>query len=348
VRLLAISDHDSIVVPNPSIARPRYSVVVPVYGNEPTLVALLGELGELATGLDGPLEVVFVVDGSPDGSLILLRRLLSEGEPFSAQVITLSRNFGSFSAIRVGLAAAEGDLVAVKAADLQEPPSLLVDFFAQLADGFDVVVGVRAGRSDGLVSGLMSSAFWALFRRFGHADMPRGGVDVFGCTQEVAGHLIRMEESHTSLVGLVHWVGFRRAQASYVRQPRPVGRTAWRFWAKARYLLDSIFSFTDIPIIAIAVLGVVGVVVSLGVAAAVLIVWLTSGITVAGYAPIMLSIVFTASSVLLSLGVIGSYVWRTYENTKHRPNAIPMHHERFPVAEAQSSPTSMSGSTPSG
>ena len=351
-RLSAISDRNPNVVPTAPpdlpVVRPRCSVVVPVYGNEPTLVALLGELGGLAAGLGGLLEVVFVVDGSPDGSLILLRRLLAEGSPFTAQLITLSRNFGSFSAIRVGLAAAEGDFVAVKAADLQEPTSLLADFFSKLEEGFDVVVGVRAGRSDGLVSGLMSRAFWALFRRFGHADMPRGGVDVFGCTHEVATHLLRLEESHTSLVGLVHWVGFRRTEVAYIRQPRPVGETAWRFWPKARYLLDSIFSFTDIPILAIGVLGVVGVVVSLGIAVAVLVAWLTSGIKVAGYAPIMLSIVFTASSLLVSLGVIGSYVWRTYENTKHRPNAIPMHHERFPGPEAPLKPPSISGSTPSG
>ena len=114
---------------------PRYSVVVPVYLNEPTLGLLVERLEDLADELDDNLEVVFVVDGSPDGSIVLLRRLLSEERRFSSQLISLSRNFGSFSAVRAGLAAAEGDYIAMMAADLQEPVSLVRDFFRGLAGG---------------------------------------------------------------------------------------------------------------------------------------------------------------------------------------------------------------------
>lgn len=311
----------------------RYSVVVPVYGNEQTIPELIDECGRLAVELDGRLEVVFVVDGSPDGSLILLRRLLADSKSFTAQLIALSRNFGSFSAIRAGIAAAEGELIAIMAADLQEPISLIQDFFRALASGrYDIAVGTRISRSDPMASMVTSRAFWGLFRRMGQPDIPRGGADVFACTRQVASQLIRLDESHTSLIGLLYWVGFRRCEIPYERRPRPVGKTAWRFRRKLRYLLDSLFSFTDIPIMAITAIGMIGVIVSAGVAIAVLVAWLTSGIAVAGYTPIMLAIVFTASSVLVSLGVIGSYVWRTYENTKGRPGAIAMTHERFPSA----------------
>ncbi len=296
---------------------------------------LLEELATLAADVDGPMEVVFVVDGSPDGSLVVLRRLLSEGAPFSSQLIALSRNFGSFSAIRVGLAAAGGEYVGVMAADLQEPVTLVRDFFAALSNGeHDIAVGVRASRNDPFLTVLASRIFWSVFRRLGQPELPRRGVDVFACTRQVATELIRLRESHSSLVGLLYWVGFRRIEIAYERRPRTVGKTGWRFRQKLRYFLDSIFSFTDIPIIAIIAIGFIGVVVSVAVGVAVFVAWLAGGVAVAGYTPIMLSIVFTASSVLVSLGVIGSYVWRTFENTKGRPSAIPMTHERFGGVDA--------------
>src|SRR5438552_1928789 len=163
--------------------RPTYSVVVPVYLNEATLASLVERLDGLAGELDGALEVVFVVDGSPDGSLVLLRRLLAEERRFSAQLIALSRNFGSFSAVRAGLAVAEGDYIAMMAADLQEPVSLVHDFFRGLASGeHDIAVGVRQSRDDPISDALPARAFWWLYRRLVQHEIPRGGVDVFGCT----------------------------------------------------------------------------------------------------------------------------------------------------------------------
>jgi glycosyltransferase involved in cell wall biosynthesis len=311
-----------------------YSVVVPVYRNEPTLVALVERLEGLAGELDEQLEVVFVVDGSPDGSLVLLRRLLSEERRFSSQLISLSRNFGSFSAIRAGLAAAEGDLIAVMAADLQEPASLARDFFRGLADGeHDIAVGVRTARDDPVADMLPARVFWWLFRRLVQPQIPPGGVDVFGCTRRIASQLVRMEESHTSLVGLLYWLGFRRLEVPYVRQPRPVGSSGWGFRRKVRYLLDSIFSFTDLPITVIIVVGAIGIAASTIWAVAVLAAWAAGKINVPGYTPLMLANLFVTSAILISLGLVGSYVWRTDENSKRRPSVVPMTHERFGVED---------------
>ena len=243
--------------------RPTYSVVVPVYRNEETISAVVERLDGLAGDLDGDLEGVFVVDGSPDASLLLLRRLLSEKRRFSSQLIALSRNFGSFSAVRAGLAAAEGEYIAMMAADLQEPVTLVRDFFRGLARGeHDIAIGVRTGRDDPVRDMLPARIFWWLFRRLVEPAIPRGGVDIFGCTRQVADQLLRLEESHTSLVGLLYWVGFRRLEVPYERRPRLVGSSGWGFRRKMRYLLDSIFSFTDLPITLIIVLGAIGVSVS--------------------------------------------------------------------------------------
>lgn len=307
-----------------------YSVVVPVYRNEETLATLVDRLEDLAADLDAPMEVVFVVDGSPDGSLLLLRRLLSEPKAFSSQLVSLSRNFGSFSAVRAGLAVAEGDFIAMMAADLQEPVSLARDFFRALAGGaHDIAVGVRIERDDPAGDMLPARIFWWLYRRLVEPQIPKGGVDVFGCTRQVADHLLRLDESHTSLVGLIYWVGFRRVEVPYVRQPRPIGKSSWSFRRKVRYLLDSIFSFTDLPITVIIVIGALGVAVSMIWAAVVIAAWAAGSINVPGYTPLMLALFFVTSTILIALGLVGSYVWRTYENSKGRPGAIPMTHERF-------------------
>jgi glycosyltransferase involved in cell wall biosynthesis len=315
--------------------RPLYSVIVPVYRNEETLAAVVERLAALADELDGGLEAVFVVDGSPDASLLLLRRLLSEKRRFSSQLIALSRNFGSFSAVRAGLAASEGDYVAMMAADLQEPVSLIHDFFRGLAGSeHDIAIGVRVARKDPVQDMLPARIFWWLYRHLVQREIPPGGVDVFACTRQVANQLLRLDESHTSLVGLLYWVGFRRLEVPYERQPRLAGTSGWGFRRKLRYLFDSIFSFTDLPITAIIVLGVLGVAVSTVWAAVVLVAWAAGKINVPGYTPLMLALFFVTSSILTALGLVGSYVWRTYENSKGRPGVIAMTHERFGADES--------------
>jgi glycosyltransferase involved in cell wall biosynthesis len=309
-----------------------YTVVVPVYGNEETIPALLARLAELFGDLDGDCEAVFVVDGSPDGSLVLLRRLLPDSG-LQAQLVTLSRNYGSFAAIRAGLAVARGEFVAVMAADLQEPVSLVEDIFAQLATGeFDVAVGVRSERNDPALSSVASRAFWGFYRRYVQKDLPAGGVDMFGCTRQVVTELLRLEESNTSLVGLLYWLGFRRAEVPYVRQEREHGKSGWTLKKKLRYMNDSIFSFTDLPITVLITAGFLGVVASVFAGVAVFIAWATGNVEVAGYTPLMLMLFLLCSSILLALGIVGSYVWRTFENSKQRPGAVPMHHEVYPAA----------------
>jgi glycosyltransferase involved in cell wall biosynthesis len=311
-----------------------YSVVVPVYGNEATIPALVARLARLAHEIDGPFEAVFVVDGSPDGSLPLLRRLLPDSG-LQAQLVTLSRNYGSFSAIRAGLAVARGAYVAVMAADLQEPVSLVEEIFQRLATGeHDVAVGVRTERNDPGLSSLSSRLFWGFYRRQVQKDLPAGGVDMFGCTRQVVTELLQLEESNTSLVGLLYWLGFRRTEVPYVRQEREHGTSGWTVRKKLRYMNDSIFSFTDLPITLLITAGLLGIGLSVVAGIAVFAAWATGNVEVAGYTPLMLMLFLLCSAILLALGIVGSYVWRTYENSKGRPGAIPMQHEHFrPAAD---------------
>lgn len=307
----------------------RYSLIIPVYKNEPTLPPLVAALSQLSAQLDGLLEVVFVVDGSPDRSHAVLRDALTRSG-LAAQLISLSRNFGSFAAIRMGLDAAHGPYFAVMAADLQEPPELAAEFFRTLEAGqVDVVVGVRQSRGDPWLSAASSRLFWAAYRRFVQPEVPPGGVDVFGCNKVVRDALLRLRESNSTLIGLLFWLGFRRAELPYVRLPRPVGRSAWSFRRKLRYLMDSCFALTDLPINLIMAVGAFGLSASVILSVVVFVAWLVGAIPVPGYTPVMLLLLTAFTALMLSLGVIGSYVWRTFENTKNRPLYVPMVHEVF-------------------
>jgi len=307
----------------------RYSVVIPVYGNESTLGAVIARLSSVASRLDAPMEAVFVVDGSPDGSLLVLRRLLPEAS-IPSQVVVHSRNFGSFPAIRTGLAAARGDYVGVMAADLQEPPELMEAFFAHLRTGeVDVAVGRRQSRADPAVSSFAARMFWWLYRRSINPDLPKGGVDVFGCTRTVAAELLALDEAHSSLVGLLFWVGYRREEVPYERAARTSGSSGWTLRKRVRYLLDSVFSFTNIPIRFLTTVGLLGGLLTTVAAIVVFVGWAIGRISDPGYTPLMLVMLFSTFTVLSGLGVVGSYVWRTFENSKGRPISIAMSAEEY-------------------
>jgi glycosyltransferase involved in cell wall biosynthesis len=300
----------------------KYSLVIPVYKNEANIPALLKAVTSMNESLKGQLEVVFVVDGSPDQSFALLKTAL-DTLPFPVQLLAHSRNFGSFPAIRTGLAAARGQYYAVMAADLQEPPSMVLDFFAALAeDECDVAIGTRAGRADPFMSRMMSNIFWGLYRRMVVRDMPKGGVDVFGCNRQFRDQLLALEESRSSLIALIFWLGFRRKLVTYERQARELGVSSWSFKKKIEYMMDSIFAFTDLPIRLFIRIGAISSILSLGFGLVVLIARLSGAVSVPGYTPTLLAVLILGSLTLFGLGVVGTYAWRAYENSKQRPLAI--------------------------
>lgn len=302
------------------------SIVIPVYRNEESLARLLARLstlaGELRESTGQALEVVFVVDGSPDDSFAVLNAQLP-AVSFASKLILHSRNFGSFAAIRTGLAAAGGEHFAVMAADLQEPPELMPLFFvALLADECDVVVGCREKRDDSYLSRLASGMFWRCYRALVMRDVPENGVDVFGCNGQFRDELVRLGEANSSLIGLIFWLGFRRKEIFYQRQKREHGKSAWTLKKKLDYLRDSVFSFTDLPIRLLSGFGLVGVLGSTILGLVVLVAKVFGKIDVPGYAATVLTITFFGGINALGLGIVGAYAWRAFENTKQRPLAL--------------------------
>lgn len=309
------------------------SVVIPVYRNRDSLPELLEQLDALDQRLCGRLEAVFVVDGSPDDSFGYLRDELPR-RSFRSLLLALSRNFGSFAAIRAGMTEATGPHYAVMAADLQDPPEVVHGFFEVLARGqTDVVVGERIGRADPWPTAMASDVFWRAYRTLVQPQIPVRGVDLFGCNRAFRDQLVALDELNSSLVGLVYWLGYRRASVPYERRPRPYGKSAWSWRRKLRYLADSVFSFSDLPIRLLWLLGGLGVAVSVALGIAVLIAKLAGGIDVPGYAATMLVIVFFGGLNMLGLGILGAYTWRAFENTKRRPGFVVASRARFAGSE---------------
>jgi glycosyltransferase involved in cell wall biosynthesis len=317
------------------MANPELGVVIPVYRNEDSLSALVSALEQVTHTLyrrsGGVIrtEVTFVVDGSPDNSEAVLRQVLPNAA-FDSTLICHSRNFGSLAAVRTGLAHANADCYAVVAADLQEPPELLIQFAELLSSGtHDVAVGVRTTRNDPPWTTLMSRAFWYLYKSMINRDFPVGGVDVFACNRRVRDALIALTETNTSLIGQLYWLGFRRIEVPYQRQRRRHGKSSWTFSRKVSYMLDSVFAFTDLPI---RVLGLIGFA-CIGLAA----VWsvaifagkLLGNIDVSGFSALAIMVLLFGGVNATGISIAGAYAWRAYENSKGRPLSLTSCFQQF-------------------
>jgi glycosyltransferase involved in cell wall biosynthesis len=308
---------------------PRTSLVVPVYRNSGSIPDLIAAIERIAAAQSGSFEAIFVADGSPDDSYALLQARLPQAQ-FTSRLIALSRNFGSFAAIREGLKIAKGDYIAVMAADLQEPPELVPAFYEVLGRGeAEVVFGQRSGRDDPFGTRVAAGAFWWLYRRLVQAEMPEGGVDVFAIHRTVRDALVRLEPIQTSLVGQLVWLGFRRLSIPYVRQTRRHGKSGWSLRKKIDYMLDSLFAFTDLPIRIFLNLGLVGMLLCVVAGVVIFTAWLLGGITVPGYTPLALLILFFAALNLFGLGIVGQYAARAFEAAKQRPGAVVMRDECY-------------------
>ena len=298
------------------------SVVVPIYWNEGSIQAVLDRLERISLQIGGRLQAVFVLDGPSDGSAKVLNTDLPN-TGFEWKIIELSRNFGAFSAIQVGLVHSDCDFVGVMTADLQEPADFILEAFRLLESGdADVVIGCRESRADPITQRASSWLFWRSYRRLVQPDIPRNGVDVFACTKQVATVLGLYREANTSLIGLLYWSGFRRATITYRRPKRDSGSSSWTFHKRFRYMANSVYSFTTLPIMVLQGVGLVGLIASIAVGISVLLAYLSGSIEVSGYVPVMLAVTGSTSVLLIGMGILGSYLWRIFDNTKDRPLTI--------------------------
>jgi polyisoprenyl-phosphate glycosyltransferase len=295
------------------------SIIVPVYFNEMNLPDTIPQLRALEPQLPGyRLELVFVDDGSSDGSLQVLLDF-QRRYPDQIKVLKLTRNFGSMAAIQAGLTLATGDCVGMIAADLQDPPELFLEMVKRWESGSKAVFAVRSDREDNVSQKLFASAYYALIRRFAMPTYPRGGFDFFLVDQDVVREVNRIREKNTNLMSLIFWLGYQPALIPYVRRARTKGKSRWTMAKKIKLFVDSFVAFSYAPIRIVSVTGLLFALSAFLYGGFVFFAWAVRDIPVKGYAPIVILLAFTAGIQMTMLGVLGEYLWRGLDETRRRP-----------------------------
>lgn len=296
--------------------QPLISVVVPVYFNAATLPRLAERLRAAASGTDWDVEAIFVDDGSEDASWEAIVDIT--GSWPAARGVRLTRNFGSQMAILAGLREARGEAAAVLSADLQEPPELLPDLVAAWRRGASAALAVRRSRPEGWATRLTSGLYYRTLQRLAFSAMPAEGFDCFLVARPAIDFLLEANEVHTSLPGLVLWSGFPAILVPYDRAAREEGKSRWTLTKKLKYFADSIVSFSYAPLRVMSVLGVSLAVLSFLYAAFLVVFKLLHGQPVAGWTTTMVVLAFLSGVQLLSLGILGEYLWRTLDAARGR------------------------------
>jgi glycosyltransferase involved in cell wall biosynthesis len=295
------------------------AIVVPVYGNEFNIANLIKRIEALKQnfGKNVELQAVFVCDGEIDNSPSLLFDYQKNDFDFDFHIINLSKNFGAFNAIKCGIDNVDADIVLVMSADLQEPIQLYIDILHEIrSNKSEIVFGVRFKRED---TSIFSKIYWNAYRNIVLNEIPHGGVDVFAITRKVVSVLKNMELRNSSLIGILFQIGFKKTFVEYHRAKRDRGVSKWTFRKKIKYVGDSFYSFSRLPIIFMHLLGIIGVVFSATYGLLLLGLRIRNSIQVPGYTALMIIFLFLGSLIILSLGILGSYIWRIYENSKNLP-----------------------------
>jgi glycosyltransferase involved in cell wall biosynthesis len=304
----------------------KYSIIIPVYNNEGSLPRLFAQLDTLARELKD-LEVVFVVDGSPDNSVELIRGYLPRAVP-AVQLLSLTRNFGAVRASRAGLMRARGQYLTIMAADLQEPPELAASMLRTVEEGpCRVALAVRTDRMDPPLTRLTSKIAWAFLRRTSLPTLPDGGFDTYAITREVRDHLAGMTEATFSPIAQLLWLGYPFKPVAYQRLKREHGKSAWKLRARARYFVDNVFTVTSAPLSALLWIGIIAFLGAVGLATSATISRLSGSSAPQGFTLLLVVLLGAVALQQISTVILGIYTWRTYQAVLRRPMAVVLHEE---------------------
>ena len=300
---------------------PRISVAIALYDEEKVFPELLRRLRATLDGIPGgPHEIVFVDDGSSDGTFAAVERAASEDTRIAG--LSLSRNFGHQAALSAALDQVSGDVVIVMDGDLQDPPEAIPSLLDQHAAGFDVVYAQRVDRKEGWILRSCYYVFYRMIATLSDVRLPLDAGDFGLLSRRVVERLKSIPEHHRYLRGLRTWVGYRQKGVPVERAERGAGRSHYSPGKLLQLAFDGIFAFSMAPLRAAAVLGFFAMVAALAFALYAVYVRLILGHSPEGFTALILVITFFAGVQLLFLGVIGEYLGRVYEETKGRPQYV--------------------------
>ncbi|NJL61983.1 MAG: glycosyltransferase family 2 protein [Methylacidiphilales bacterium] len=299
------------------------SIVVPLYKGECFLDKLVWELESFALNNQNiiSLEIIFVDDGSPDQTFEALKKISPQN--FTWKAIRLSRNFKSYIAILAGIQESSGYYITFLPQDLQESPEVTAALLAEIKSGYDVVWAVRGSRSDPWLEKLLSKCFHKLMHQI-WSSWPQTGADVFMITKPIADILLNIQEKNSHITGQILWMGFRQTHIFYNRSSRKIGKSGWTTFNKIKLAIDIITQFSYAPIKICSILGVTIATLGFLYGIFILINKLFFGVNVEGWASVMLVILLIGGMQMIFLGVIGEYLWRTFDEVRKRPTYIVM------------------------
>ncbi len=299
----------------------KVSIIIPVYYNEDSLIPLYEELKSNYIDLiDYDYEIVFVNDGSQDNSYSVMKHLADQ-DP-NIITISLSRNFGSHAAILCGLSKCTGDCAVVKAADLQEPTQLIVKMIESWKNGNNVVLAVRESRDELRSKVVFADLYYKLVQKTALPQMPDHGFDVYLVDRKVINVLCSLDERNSALTGQILWSGFKTDRVSYHRLSREIGTSKWTLSKKIKLVMDTLFSFTSLPISTVIVVGCVSMLIAIIWAIIVVSCRITGSIMVTGWTTLFIFNLFSFGITMLTLGILGEYLWRTFDASRNRPPYI--------------------------
>ncbi len=298
----------------------KLSLVTAIYKNEGNIMPFYNTFNkEIAPYLDD-YEIIMVNDRSPDNSWEIMKNLAKKDS--HVKIALLSRNFGAYEANYVGYTYVTGDCVTVKAVDLQEPSELTVEMYNRWKNGAKVVLATRESRKDSWFSNSFANLYYWIIRKFVQPNMPKGGFDTYLIDRKVADHIISLSERNSPISLQILWSGYKHECVSYVRKEREIGKSSWTFEKKFKLVMDSLISFSFMPV---RFMSRCGLIVLLGsiIYSIYLIIARIIGLTqVPGYTTLVVLFLFFSGIIMFTLGILGEYIWRILENSRNRPIAI--------------------------
>ncbi len=302
----------------PAVEGPLLSVVVPVFNEAASVEILIERLRTVLEPLPLDWRVLFVDDGSTDGTAAALEGLRAADPRLGW--LRLSRNFGKEVAMTAGLDRAEGDAVIIIDADLQDPPELIPQLIERWRDGYDVVYAQRTARAgERWLKRATAAAFYRLINRVSDTPIPPDTGDYRLLSRRAVDALGGLRERHRFMKGLYSWVGFRQVAVPYRREPRHAGKSKFGYWRLWNFAVDGITSFTSAPLKFATYLGLAAAVTALSYGVVVIAKTLMFGDPVRGYPSMMAVILFLGGVQLIALGIIGEYLGRLFDEAKQRP-----------------------------
>lgn len=297
------------------------SVIIPCFNEESNIDALITHIDEIKTTIpDVAWEFVVIDDGSKDRSVEMLRPHANHRDDL--RIVRFSRNFGAHIAVSAGLAEAKGDCVALMTADIQEPADLVAKFYEEWRNGHDTVWGIRTHRQQSFVGKMLSESFYKLLVRYSDLpSLPPEGPAGFLVSRQVAADVTSMRERHRNLTAMISWVGYSQVVVEYEQLERNAGSTNWNIKMMIQSAIDSFVGFSHAPIRLASGLGIVAAV--LGMLYALLLIIQTvfsiGEPFISGWPTLVVLVLVLGGIQLITVGIIGEYLWRGVDETRARP-----------------------------